>query len=178
MKFLRKLFSKKEKKGGRGLLIFREVSEAIGAESVLKDKGYKVKVVAPPPSFRKGCDLSIEFDIMEELAVVRTLKEKGIEPLDVIFISDEAIKPLDICLKKDFGDYVMIKAANMKLTYDKKSLKIVNISGGGCPDVPYLSHEMIGKELFSAPSPKDLGFTVCAYALWRAWEEAKRTCSS
>jgi len=39
----------------------------------------------------------------------------------------------------------MVRAANMKLTIDKKTRMIVNISGGGCPDVPYLASQMIGK---------------------------------
>jgi hypothetical protein len=35
----------------------------------------------------------------------------------------------------------MIRAANMKLTVDKDTMVIVNISGGGCPDVPYLASD-------------------------------------
>jgi len=65
----------------------------------------------------------------------------------------------------------MIRAANMKLVIDKRSGKIVNISGGGCPDVPYLAEMLIGKNLMEASSPKDLGHTICAYALHIAYEE-------
>ncbi|MDZ7761787.1 MAG: hypothetical protein U5L00_16225 [Desulfovermiculus sp.] len=56
----------------------------------------------------------------------------------------------------------MVRAANMKLTVDKETGVIVNISGGGCPDVPYLAREMIGKSLQKAPKPQDIGHTPCA----------------
>jgi hypothetical protein len=68
----------------------------------------------------------------------------------------------------------MVRAANMKITIRKKDMKIVNISGGGCPDVPYLAHEMIGKTLAEAPRPRDLGHTLCGYALDLAYEELLR----
>jgi hypothetical protein len=55
-------------------------------------------------------------------------------------------------------------------------MKIVNISGGGCPDVPYLAQEMVGKALGKAPRPRDLGHTLCGYALELAYEELIRQC--
>jgi len=70
----------------------------------------------------------------------------------------------------------MVQAANMKLTVDKGSLTIVNISGGGCPDVPYLAEQMVGKPLTEAPSPREIGHTLCGYALQLAYEEMKRRC--
>jgi hypothetical protein len=65
----------------------------------------------------------------------------------------------------------------MKLTVEKNTLKIVNISGGGCPDVPYVAEELVGKTLREAPSPKEIGHTLCAYALHMAYEELKKKCS-
>jgi len=59
----------------------------------------------------------------------------------------------------------------MKITVHKFTWKIVNISGGGCPDVPYLASEMIGKRISDAPKPKDLGYTLCAYSLNIAYEK-------
>ncbi|MBW1850562.1 MAG: hypothetical protein JRJ15_03860, partial [Deltaproteobacteria bacterium] len=46
-----------------------------------------------------------------------------------------------------------------------------NISGGGCPDVPHLATEMIGKRLRDAPNPGEVGFSLCAYSLNTAREE-------
>ena len=70
----------------------------------------------------------------------------------------------------------MVRAANMKITVDKKTLTIVNISGGGCPDVPYLAKKICGKNLQNAPHPRDIGHTLCGYALELAFKEIKRLC--
>ena len=71
----------------------------------------------------------------------------------------------------------VIRAANMKLTVHKKTMTIVNVSGGGCPDVPFLAQEMVGKPLSEAPSPRAIGHTLCGYALQLAYEEMRRRCS-
>lgn len=71
----------------------------------------------------------------------------------------------------------MVRAANMKLTVDTESGLIVNISGGGCPDVPFLAREMVGVHLHEAPSPRNIGHTLCGYALQLAYEEMNRLCS-
>jgi hypothetical protein len=65
----------------------------------------------------------------------------------------------------------MVKTGNMKLTFNKESGVIVNTSGGGCPDIPYLHAELIDKILTEAPRPRDIGFTLCALMLDRALEE-------
>ena len=70
----------------------------------------------------------------------------------------------------------MVRAANMKITIARDSRQIVNISGGGCPDVPFLAQAMIGQSLAEAPRPRDLGHTLCGYALELAYEELLRQC--
>jgi hypothetical protein len=92
--------------------------------------------------------------------------------LEIVALGDGVSELLDIVKVTDFGDWIMVKAGNMKLTFDKSSGVIVNTSGGGCPDIPYLHTEMIGKKLADAPSPKDIGFTLCATMLHRALEES------
>jgi hypothetical protein len=62
----------------------------------------------------------------------------------------------------------------MKITVEKETKKIVNISGGGCSDVPYLALGLIGKTLDAAPAPRQIGYTLCAYTLEIAFEEARR----
>lgn len=159
----------------RGLLIYHNVHEVIYAESALKKSGYdSIKVVAPPAQYRTGCDLSIEFSLIEQIGIVRILEKINLAPVDIVYVDDELMRPTEICQVKDFGDYRMVRAANMKITFDKKSKIIVNISGGGCSDVPYLASQMIGKSLFDAPSPREKGFTLCAYTLAIAFEEAKK----
>ena len=178
MDILNKLFKGKkaqEEKNDRGLLIYESVNDVIHAESVLKKAGFKeIRVVAPPPEYRQGCDLSIEFNIIEQVGIIRHLSQNDIRPETVIQVVEESMKPTEICSLKDFGEHVMIRAANMKISFEKSSLKIVNISGGGCSDVPYLAREMIGKTLRTALSPRETGYTLCAYTLAIAFEEARK----
>jgi hypothetical protein len=160
-----------------GILVFENTSEVIQAENVLKSRGWTVKVMGPPPGIQSGCDLVIQFPLIEKLALMRVLTEAGIPPLEIVPVTDPLLRPVDLFHTKDFGDYLMVRAANMKLTIDKKTKIIVNISGGGCPDVPYLAWEMVGKHLDRAPRPGEIGHTLCGYALALAHEEMSRQCS-
>ncbi len=143
-------------------------------EQILKEEGYEIKVVSPPPKYRTGCDLSVEYPLVEELGIRRLLDTVGLPPLEVIRISSDTLEPLKLVRTKDFGRYLMVRAANMKITVDKETLVIVNISGGGCPDVPYLAREMVGKPIGQAPDPIKIGFSLCAYSLGTAREELLR----
>ena len=160
----------------RGILVFENTSEVIRAENVLKADDWRIRVVGPPPEIRSGCDLAIEFSLIEELNILRTLQNAEIEPLKIVPVSSPLLKPVDLFQAKDFGRYLMVRAANMKITVEKETLTIVNISGGGCPDVPYLAQEMVGKNLTEAPSPREIGHTLCGYALQLACEEMTRQC--
>jgi hypothetical protein len=161
----------------RGILVFENTSEVIRAENVLKAEGWAVKVKGPPPEIRTGCDLVIEFPLIEELNVRRVLEKAGVPPLKVVPVKSALLEPVNLFQVKDFGDYLMIRAANMKLTVDKKTMTIVNVSGGGCPDVPFLAQEMVARSLSDAPSPREIGHTLCGYALQLAYEEMIRRCS-
>lgn len=154
-----------------GILVFENTSDVIQAENVLKRAGWSIRVMGPPPSIQTGCDLVIEFPLMEELNILRELDKAAVTPLNVVPVTAPLLEPVSLFQTKDFGDYLMVRAANMKITIDKKDQKIVNISGGGCPDVPYLAQEMIGKTLAQAPRPRDLGHTLCGYALELAYQE-------
>ena len=160
----------------RGILVFSHTSEVIRAEKLIKKSGFCIKVMGPPPEIRTGCDLVIEFPLIEELNILRLLRDKEIQALQVVPVTDHLLQPVDLFAVKDFGEHLMVRAANMKLTVDKETGVIVNISGGGCPDVPYLAREMIGKSLPEAPKPQDIGHTLCGYALHLAYEEMVRRC--
>jgi hypothetical protein len=167
---------KETKTSDRGILVFENTSEVIRAESILKKNGCEIRVMGPPPEIRSGCDLVIDFPLIEELNILRKLEESHLKPIQVVPVSSPLLMPVDLFHIKDFGQYLMVRAANMKLTVDKDTKIIVNISGGGCPDVPYLAQEMVGKPIVSAPSPKEIGHTLCGYALQLAFEEVKRRC--
>lgn len=157
---------------GKGLIILNEVSEAMQAEKMLRAFGYGVRGVAPPLEIRKGCDLAVEFDLIDQLGVERLLKRSGLSPLDVVALDTLSQKPLDITKEKDFGRYLMVTAANMKITVDKAKGTIVNISGGGCPDVPYLAISLVGKNITEVETPGENGYSLCAYMLEKAYGKA------
>lgn len=161
----------------RGILVFEHTSDVIRAEAVLKKSGWAVRVMGPPPEIRTGCDLVIEFPLIEELDILRILEAENIFPLKAVPVSGPLLDPVDIFFTTDYGQFLMVRAANMKITVDKASLAVVNVSGGGCPDVPYLAAEMVGKRLDAAPSPRSIGHTLCGYALQLAYEEIRRKCS-
>jgi hypothetical protein len=162
---------------GRGILVFDNTSEVIRAENMLKAEGWPIRVMGPPPEIRTGCDLVIEFPLIEELNILRLLRKGDLSPLQIVPVDSPLLQPVDLFHVKDFGQYLMVRAANMKLTIDKETRFIVNISGGGCPDVPFLAKEMVGKSLAAAPSPREIGHTLCGYALQLAYEEMKHRCS-
>lgn len=174
--FKTKKESKEGKSSDRGFLVFHNTSEVIRAETILKKQGWDVRVMGPPPELRTGCDLVIEFPLVEQLNILRILGEKKVPPVDVVPVDSPLLKPVELLKTKDYGGYIMVRAANMKLTVEKDTLKIVNISGGGCPDVPYIAEELVGKTLGEAPSPRAIGHTLCAYALHMAYEELKKKC--
>lgn len=169
-------YSSKKAKQDLGILVFDHTSEVIRAENSLKAAGWKIRVMGPPPEIRTGCDLVIEFPLIEELNILRTLERAGASPIQVVPVNSPLLIPVDLYHVKEFKNYLMVRAANMKLTIEKGTLRIVNVSGGGCPDVPYLAQKMVGKHLSDAPRPRDIGHTLCGYALQLAYEEVSRRC--
>lgn len=160
----------------RGIMVFEHTSEVIQCETLLKKHDMPVRVMGPPPEIQTGCDLVIEFPLIEELNIRRILEQSGILPLHTVPVTAPLLTPVELFAVTDFGDYLMVRAANMKMTLAKATLEIVNVSGGGCPDVPYLASEMVGKRLSDAPRPRDIGHTLCGYALELAYEELCRRC--
>ncbi|QTA82293.1 DUF3343 [Desulfonema limicola] len=165
-------------KQGRGFLVFENTSEVIRAEKLLKQQGWQIRVMGPPPEIRTGCDLVIEIPLMESLHILKQLEDSQNKPLQMVPVSSPLLEPVSIFQIKDFGPWLMVRAANMKLTIEKQTGTIVNISGGGCPDVPYLAWQMVGKKMSDAPVPSDIGHTLCGYALQLAYEEMNRQCSA
>lgn len=145
------------------------------AEDILISAGFHTHSGAPPQDVRTGCDLAISVPTGEVMAAEMKLKEHGISVWDVIFEFDGNLPELQISnLVKtvDYGEYLMIRVGNMKLTFHKQSGIISNISGGGCPDIPLLAIRMIGKSLGDVVPPAQIGFTLCAYTLQKAYEVA------
>ncbi|MDD3270003.1 MAG: DUF3343 domain-containing protein [Syntrophomonadaceae bacterium] len=161
---------KSKKHKGKGLVLFDSVEEAIRAERLVAKAGYACSLVAPPPQLRKGCDVAVEIDLVEQPAIERVLEQASY--VEVTPLSGSG-KLLDIIQIFRYGNYTMVRAGNMKLTFEEPSGIIVNTSGGGCPDIPYLHIELMGKRLDEIPRPKDIGHTLCALMLDRAVEGAR-----
>lgn len=170
MPFLRR--KQKASFEGSGLVLFLNVQDGIRAEKVLKDAGYAVRLIAPPPALRKGCDLAVEINLVEQPGIERLLNQKEVAYVSIEPLKVGTAKLLQIVKVTDFGHWVMVTAGNMKLTFDKDSGVIVNTSGGGCPDIPHLHAELVGRQLTEAPRPRDIGFSLCALMLDRALEES------
>lgn len=163
-----------EQKVERGFLVFQHTGEVIHAERSLQAAGFAVEVKGPPPELRTGCDMVLTFPLMKEQAVRRILEDEKLTPLNVVPVCDAMLEPVSLYRHTDYERWFMVQAANVKLTVEKASGLIVNISGGGCPDVPYLAGLLVGRHIHEAEEPRLKGHTLCSYALQKAFLEARR----
>lgn len=169
------LTAEAENKEDRSVFLFEHFRDGMRAEDILASEGFNTHSGSPPPDVRTGCDLAISIPIEQVSAAEKLLKEHGILVMDVIFKFTGKLPELqlsNLVKQVDYGDYLMIRVGNMKLTYEKISGVIVNISGGGCPDIPLLAVRMIGLSLGNVPPPAQIGHTLCAYTLQKAYELA------
>ena len=149
-------------------------AEVIKAEGLLRQAGLAVEVKGPPPQLRTGCDMVVVFELVSQAAVLEVLNNAGIRPDKVVTAHDVLLEPVSLYQVKRLDHWLMVRAANMKITLDTRDGRIVNISGGGCPDVPWLAHCLCGMRLDEAPEPRSLGQTLCCYSLQKAYEELRR----
>jgi len=157
---------------GDGIIIFHDVAGAMKGDRMARAAGYEVKLVAPPPNLRMGCDLALEINLVEQAGIERVFKDKDVLYKSFMPLTKSASQMCDIVKATDYGAWIMVKSGNMKISFEKATGIIVNISGGGCPDIPYLNAEMVGKTLAESPHPDELGYTLCATMLQRAYDEA------
>ena len=157
-----------------GFLVFQHTGGVIRAERILREAGFAVEVKGPPPELRTGCDMIIVFDLMQEPLIRNALGAARLEPIQSVPMRDTLLEPVSLFHVQDYGDWFMVRAANMKITVERATGKIVNVSGGGCPDVPYLAALLTGQCIGEAEEPRVKGQTLCSYSLQRAFEEARR----
>ena len=178
---LRSAFSRQQGKAeptsapdSEAFLVFANTGEVIQAESILQAGDVTVRVMAPPPALRTGCDMVLVTPLMHAFRAVSILEKERLAPLQMIPVGETLLEPVSLFQVKDYGEWLMVRAANMKLTVEKATGKIVNVSGGGCPDVPYLARQIIGKNIQEAGLIKEQGQTLCGYALHLAAQELHR----
>lgn len=165
------------KSASEAFLVFANTGEVMEGERVLRSARLFVRVMAPPPALRSGCDMVLVVPLQQLLHADSLLRGAGIAPLTSSPAGADLLEPVSLFQHKDFGEYLMVRAANMKITVEKSGGRIVNVSGGGCPDVPYLAARLIGKSVYGGDRPRDLGRTLCGYALELAFAEAERLLS-
>ena len=69
---------------GGGLILFHNIEETIAAEKILKTAEYEIKLVAPPPELRKGCDLALEINLVEKAGIERLLRKKEANFVEIL----------------------------------------------------------------------------------------------
>ena len=173
-----RLFGRKKKKERipkTALVLVEEVASAMKVENLLSRAEISAKVVAPPPHLRKGCDLAVEFSIDDIASVERVLNHAHALGYEIAYLSSDD-KPADIYRVKRFDDgrYLMVRCANMKITVDTETDKVVNVSGGGCPDVPSLTYYAVGKDVHEAGEVIERkAYSLCGYMLKRAFYRSR-----
>ena len=158
-------------------LVFANTGEVMRAESVITRAGLPARVMGPPPALRTGCDMVVVCPLIHVYAAVGLLEKEGIAPLQAVPAGEGLLEPVSLYAVKDYGDWLMVRAANMKITVRKADREIVNVSGGGCPDVPYLAALLVGRVLDAKDTPRlvrEQGRTLCGYALDLAMAELVR----
>ena len=113
-------------------------------------------------------------ELVSQARVLEVLHKAGIDPEQTVSAHDVLLEPVSLYQVIHMDHWIMVRAANMKITLDTRDGRIVNISGGGCPDVPWLAHCLCGLRLAEAPEPLSLGQTLCCYSLQKAFEELRR----
>lgn len=157
--------------------MFGSVLKALQAEKALKEHDIACELLVPPLELRTGCDLAVAIDEFEVVEAKKAVEAAGLT------VTDERLNTLGTAQLStvvtthefegaDGKRYIMVRAGNMKITVETKSGLIVNTSGGGCPDIPFLNISLVGKTLKEAPHPRQLGKTLCGLMLERAFIEA------
>ena len=157
----------------KGVLLYDSVQEVILVHKMLAGQQFSVKLVAPPPEFRIGCDLAVEFELVEQEALETALAQAESIPNRIVSTKQMLPDVLRQATFVEIGGYLMCKAGNMKMTIDSGNHRIVNISGGGCPDVPYVAQRLHNVRIQEAPDPVDLGNSLCSYILQISFEALK-----
>jgi hypothetical protein len=160
---------KEEKDKKYAILLFELVQDGMQAEEALRAEGYECQAVAPPPEVRMGCDLAVLIDAQQQVGIERVLTDLQIPYVDVVFPKMVDLRRLNVYKEVDFGRWYMVRCGNVKITYEKETLRIVNVSGGAGSDVPNITQNLLGKKLGEAQAPRAFGFTLCAYSADRAY---------
>jgi len=169
------VFFKKTGDNPKVLLLYSNIKDVICAHSLLQKKGLAVSLVPPPPDVAIGCDLAVQL-APAEVEIFRSLVSGGMLLPGKLHYVSCAVNPVENLaqIAEIEPGYLMARANNIKVTIDESNNEIVNISGGGCPDIPLIAHQLIGRFLHNSPEPIDIGNTLCAYMVQLAMDALRR----
>lgn len=68
----------------KAVILLKTVREGILTEKALLKKGFYAKKIAPPPQFRKGCEIAVEIKLCDKEEIVKTLKLYNIEHQGIV----------------------------------------------------------------------------------------------
>ena len=156
-----------------GFMAFSHTGQVVAARKALLAAGLAPKIKAPPPAMREGCDMVLEFPLAQEAFYLAALLEKRLKPLKVLVADSPLTAPESLFKRVDYQDHLMVSAANMKITITRDRGRIVNVSGGGCPDVPALAAGL-ADSLVTDPPQVDEFRSLCSFSLSQARDEAER----
>lgn len=156
-----------------GFMAFSHTGQVVAARKALLAAGLSPQIKAPPPGLREGCDMVLEFPAEEQAVYLAVLAEKRLKPLRVMAADGPLTAPASLFRRGEFRDHLMVSAANMKITITRDQGRIVNVSGGGCPDVPALAARLVGSLITEAVTTDEFR-SLCSFSLSQAKEEAER----
>ncbi|PKM82750.1 MAG: hypothetical protein CVU89_04415 [Firmicutes bacterium HGW-Firmicutes-14] len=158
------MFFKKKEPEPKALLLYTNIQDVIYSHSVLLKEGLGVSLVPPPAGIAAGCDLAVQFNPAEAETAKSLMHSGHILPgqLHYVACSIDPVENVAMIIEIEPG-YLMAKCNNIKVTIDQANGEIVNISGGGCPDIPYVAQTVTGKTLWDCPEPVEIGSTLCTY---------------
>lgn len=169
------MFRKKSSGKRWGLLLYSNIQDIICAQSALQREGLGVTLVPPPMDIAIGCDLAVQFNLIEE-ELIKGLIHRGLILPGEFYTVEEPIKAVENLTRitEIAPGFLMANCHNIKVTVDKSNHEIVNISGGGCPDIPHVAHSLIGLSLENCPDPIEIGFSLCTYMVQLALDSLRQ----
>lgn len=64
---------------GDGIIIFSDIPMSIRAEKMLKNMGFTVRLVAPPPKLRMDCEMGVAITLAQKQDIERLFVEEDIQ---------------------------------------------------------------------------------------------------
>lgn len=78
--------TKQKEEYQKAVILLKTVREGILAEKAILKKGFYAKKVAPPPEYRKGCEIAVEIRLEDKEVIEKIFLEYNIEKQGLVEI--------------------------------------------------------------------------------------------